>query len=97
MISILKSTNSKKLILCVELLEICSKNCDLNFHRYIGTKQYAQVFLKLLERWRGKGFVHKFYTNEMKKRWDKIENLLLYLIQLWADTFIMKEDENPGF
>ena len=28
---------------------------------------------------------------------DKIENLLLYLIQLWADTFIMMEDENPGF
>ena len=33
----------------------------------------------------------------MKKRWDKIENLLLYLIQLWADTFMMMEDENPGF
>jgi len=50
MLSILKTTNSKKIILCVELLEILSKNCDLNFHRYIGTKQYAQVFLKLLER-----------------------------------------------
>lgn len=33
----------------------------------------------------------------MKKRWDKIEDLLLYLIQLWADTFMMLEDEYPGF
>ena len=33
----------------------------------------------------------------MKKRWDQIEDLLLYLIQLWADTFMMMEDEYPGF
>lgn len=67
------------------------------FHRYIGTKSFAPVFLKLLERKRGKSIKSKFYTKEMKKRWELIENLLLYLIQLWADTFMMREDEFPGF
>ena len=33
----------------------------------------------------------------MKKRWDQIEELILYLNQLWADTFMMMEDEYPGF
>ena len=55
------------------------------------------MFLKLLERKRGKGLKHKFYTKDVKKRWDRIEEVLLYLIQLWADTFMMMEDEYPGF
>jgi len=53
--------------------------------------------LKLLERKRGKGIKHKFYPKDMKLRWDKIESILLYLVQLWADTFMMVEDEFPGF
>jgi hypothetical protein len=55
------------------------------------------VFLKLLDRKRGKGIKHRFYNKDMKKRWTQIEIILLYLIQLWADTFMMKEDEYPGF
>jgi hypothetical protein len=58
---------------------------------------YAQTFVKLLERRRGKGLKHKFWSKEVKKRWDLIEDTLLYLIQLWADTFMMYEDEFPGF
>ena len=96
-LGVLQSTNSKRIVLAVELLELCSKNGDLNFHKYIGTKKFASVFLKLLERRRGKGIKHKFYTKDVKRRWDKIEEELLYLIQLWADTFMMMEDDYPGF
>ena len=92
-----EGNNSKRILLAVELLELCSKNGDLNFHKYIGTKKFAFAFLKLLERRRGKGIKHKFYTKDVKRRWDKIEEELLYLIQLWADTFMMMEDDYPGF
>lgn len=77
---VLETNNSKRILLAVELLELCSKNGDLNFHKYIGTKKFSTVFLKLLERKRGKGIKHKFYTKDVKKRWDKIEEMLLYLI-----------------
>ena len=64
----------------MQMIEICSKNGDLLFHKYIGTKSFATIFLKLLDRKRGKGIKHKFYSKEMKKRWDSIEGMLLYLI-----------------
>lgn len=96
-LQVLQSNNSKRILLAVELLELCSKNGDLNFHKYIGTKKFAYAFLKVLERRRGKGIKHKFYSKDVKKRWDKIEEVLLYLIQLWADTFMMMEDDYPGF
>jgi hypothetical protein len=53
--------------------------------------------MKILERKRGKGIKHKFWSKDVKKRWDKIEDILLYMIQLWADAFMMLEDEYPGF
>ena len=59
---------------------MCSKNGDANFHRYLGTQSYASVFLKLLERKRGKGIKHKFYNKDQKKRWDKIEEILMYML-----------------
>jgi hypothetical protein len=62
------------------LIEICSINGNLEFHKYLGTKSFVPIFLKLLERKRGKGIKHKFYQKEMKKRWDQIEELLLHLI-----------------
>jgi hypothetical protein len=96
-LSVLQGNNSKRILLAVELLELCSKNGDLNFHKYIGTKKFASAFLKVLERRRGKGIKHKFYSKDVKKRWDKVEELLLYLVQLWADTFMMMEDDYPGF
>ena len=96
-LAILQSNNSKRILLCVELIEIVSKNGNLNFHRYLATKQYARVLLKILERRRGKGLKHKFWSKDVKKRWDRIEDILLYLVQLWADAFMMLEDEYPGF
>lgn len=30
-------------------------------------------------------------------RWEKAEQKLLGLIQMWSDTFMMQEDEFPGF
>ena len=97
-LQILDCSNSKRVILCLQLVEVCSKNGNLQFHKYIGTKHFVPTFLKLLERKRGKNKLkYKFYPKDMKKRWDQIEDLILYLIQLWADTFMMMEDEYPGF
>lgn len=77
---VLKCDKSKRIVLAVELLEICSKNGDLNFHRYVATMEFCKQLVKLLERRRGKGFVHNFYNKEQRRRWDKIEELILYLI-----------------
>ena len=97
-LKVLKTSNSKRVLLAMELLEIASKNGDKQLHRYLSTTEYAKVFLRLLERKRGKGyFKHMADSKDTKRRWDSIEHMLLYLIQLWADTFIMHEDEYPGF
>lgn len=39
----------------------------------------------------------RFSSNETKTRKLTIENKVLYLIQLWADTFMMHEDKYPYF
>jgi hypothetical protein len=39
----------------------------------------------------------KIETKQNKALREKIEEQLLYLIQLWSDTFMMKEDQYPGF
>mmetsp|Transcript_34586 Transcript_34586/g.52912 ORF Transcript_34586/g.52912 Transcript_34586/m.52912 type:complete len:107 (+) Transcript_34586:39-359(+) len=39
---ILKTNNSKRILLCLELVEVCSKNGNLNFHRFLGTKGFAE-------------------------------------------------------
>ena len=96
-IKVFKTDKSRRILLAVQLLELCSKNGNLQFHRYCATQEFAKTLAKLLERKRGKSFAAKFYNKEKKRRWDKIEAMLLYLIQLWADAFIMHEDEYPGF
>ena len=73
-LKVLKGDKSKRILLALQLLEIASKNGDLNLHRYLSTTEFLKVFLKLLERKRGKAFFkHMADTKETKRRWDTIE------------------------
>lgn len=50
--------------------------------------------MKLLRFKRKKaGIFEKMTYNE--KNWTQIEEKVLYVIQLWADTFMMNEDDFP--
>lgn len=52
----------------------------------------------ILKKRRGKAnLLKKFETGDKKFLWRDAEDLALSLIQLWADTFMMKEDSFPGF
>lgn len=73
-LKVLKTDKSKRIIIAMELLEMASKNGDMNLHRYLSTTEYAKVFLKLLERKRGKAiFKHMGDSKDTKRRWDSIE------------------------
>lgn len=90
--------NSKRFYQLVSLLEACSKNSNRLFHRCLSTTAFADAFLSSLKRVRGKHKVmQKMESKEVRNRWEKAEFQLLGLIQIWADTFMMQEDEFPGF
>mmetsp|Transcript_3591 Transcript_3591/g.3543 ORF Transcript_3591/g.3543 Transcript_3591/m.3543 type:complete len:119 (-) Transcript_3591:1253-1609(-) len=94
----LKSKNSKEVSFIIELLEICSKNGNHFFHKLLAQDQFSEIFLLLLKSRRGKtGLFKKFQSKQVKLSWEKSQDQLLYLIQLWSDTFMMHEDEYPGF
>lgn len=46
----LLSPNSKKIKFTLDLIEICSKNGNLNFHRLLSTKVFSELFMNLLKR-----------------------------------------------
>jgi hypothetical protein len=59
---------------------------------------FHQQFLLILKSRRGKaGLKEKVRGKNKKAGWDTNQDKLLGLIQLWADAFIMKEDQYPGF
>ncbi|KAL4494607.1 hypothetical protein ABPG72_004509 [Tetrahymena utriculariae] len=79
----------------VQILETLVKNCNQNFHHDVDSKDFQDAILKLLQRKRGKkGFFKQIKQNN--KNWEVIENKVLYLIQLWYDTFMMHEEEYPN-
>lgn len=39
----------------------------------------------------------KMESKQNREVREKLEEQLLYMIQLWSDTFMMKEDQYPGF
>jgi hypothetical protein len=50
MYNALKSQNSKKVKFTLELIELCSKNGNINFHRILSDKDFSELFLLLLKR-----------------------------------------------
>ena len=39
----------------------------------------------------------KIESRQSKEVRERVEEKILYLVQLWSDTFMMKEDQYPGF
>jgi hypothetical protein len=80
LLKVVKCDNSKRLIWVVELIELCSKNGDHLFHKFLGSNEFMKYLVKLLDRKRGKSMAASFYDKKTKLRWDKIENTVLYMI-----------------
>eukprot|EP00826_Nyctotherus_ovalis_P055910 TRINITY_DN7479_c0_g1_i5.p1 TRINITY_DN7479_c0_g1~~TRINITY_DN7479_c0_g1_i5.p1 ORF type:complete len:471 (+),score=110.99 TRINITY_DN7479_c0_g1_i5:73-1485(+) len=107
LIEILKSKKSKCVLLALDIIETCSKNGKELFHKKICTQEFMKVLLKqlkyvsfifLLDQCRGKSKMFRsFVSVESKARRQTLENKILYLIQLWADAFMMHEDSYPFF
>lgn len=80
------------------LLETCVKNCNIHFHRYVCTRGLMPSIVQLLKRRRKKlNLVEKLAGIYKNPGWRKIEDRVLALVQLWADTFMMQEDTYPAF
>jgi hypothetical protein len=86
---------SKYHALC--LIEIISKNGNIKIHEPLTNKKFLDGFMLLLKRKRGKaGILAKKEKGTDKIYKEKAEQKALYLIQLWADTFMMHQDRFSG-
>jgi hypothetical protein len=79
------------------LVEICSKNGNIKLHEQLTKKRFLDSFMTLLKIKRGKkGILSKKEKGMNKYYKEKAEIKALYLIQLWADTFMMHQDRFKG-
>jgi len=101
----LRSTNVNVLKLSLNLLEMCVKNCNIKFHQYVNNSHFLDVLVKHLKNRRPKkSTILKKLPNPLggtsqkkKESMVDIEEKILYLVQLWADTFMMYEDKFPCY
>lgn len=78
------------------MLEVLSKNGSLKFHEFMAREDFMAEFIKCVRVVRGKGgFFSKFETKAKRELREKMEDQALYMLQLWADTFMMYQDEYP--
>eukprot|EP01016_Furgasonia_blochmanni_P037846 TRINITY_DN4500_c0_g1_i3.p1 TRINITY_DN4500_c0_g1~~TRINITY_DN4500_c0_g1_i3.p1 ORF type:complete len:679 (+),score=146.98 TRINITY_DN4500_c0_g1_i3:146-2182(+) len=92
MIRLFKSSKSRVIYNTILVLDCFVKNCQMRFHYEVTSKRFQEALLRLLKRKRGKaGLFDSMFKD--KKLWEKIETKVLYLIQLWADTFMMHQDD----
>ena len=93
------SDNSIVLQQLVQVIEFCSKNGNVMFLKALSTRVFEQPFLKMLTIKRGKmnKVKLKLMKQQVRMRREQTENQLLALVQMWADTFMMKEDDFPSF
>jgi len=78
---VLKIDNSKRFSKVVHLIEACSKNGNLIFHKCVSTDAYVDVLLASLKRVRGKHkVIKKLETKAVSLRWENSESQLLGLI-----------------
>jgi hypothetical protein len=95
---LLRSTHLHLIELVLALLDSCVKNCGMNFHYYANKGALVPALIKLLRRRRRKlNVLDKLAGLYKDKGWRKVEDQVLGLIQLWADTFMMHEDKYPTF
>lgn len=96
--TVLRSGKAVRTLLALHLLEVCSKNGSVYLHKMLATPVFCETLLRLLKRRRGKGgLMAKLEKKEKKRVWFDVEEKTLYLVQLWADTFMMHEDDFPAF
>ena len=83
----------------VQVVEFCSKNGNIVFLKALSAKVFENALLNLLKMSRGKMNKVKLKLMKQKERIRRTqtEQQLLGLIQMWADTFMMKQDEFPAF
>ena len=83
----------------IQLLDTVSKNGTARFHKCLAADVFTNSFLNQLKITRGK--INKVKLKVMKPverlRRERSEKMMLALIQIWADTFMMEEDQYPGF
>ena len=81
------------------MLDTVSKNGTARFHTCLAVDAFTNAFLNQLKLTRGK--INKVKLKVMKPpermRREQSEKMMLSLIQIWADTFMMEEDQYPGF
>ena len=97
-VQLLKQDNSVTVFGVVRLLEFLSKNTSPIFHQYLASKNHSEAFLLALRRVRGKkSLKNKLEKKDVQARWAKSDQILLSLVQLWADTFMMHQEKYPGY
>ena len=81
------------------MIDFVSKNGSPLFLKALSTKPFENAFLNALKLCRGKinKVKLKLLSRQVRLRREQTEAQLLMLIQMWADTFMMKEDQFPGF
>ena len=95
---IFKTEKYKRVHLALQMIEILSKNGSLEFHEYLSQEEFLREFMRWLKILRGKGgLFSRFESNGKKELREKNQEQALYLLQLWADAFMMYQDQYPGF
>jgi hypothetical protein len=95
---IFKGQKMKRCYLALQMLEVISKHSSIEFHEYLSRDIFLLEFIKIFKVLRGKGGLFSRFESKAKKEMrENVEDLGLYLLQLWADTFMMYQDKYPGF
>ena len=89
----LRSSDVKRRLKTLYFLEILVKNCKMRFHYFLFSKKFCKTLLKILGKRRGKSNFLNSLISKKKDYQKEIEDRLLFLIQLWFDTFMLHEDE----
>ena len=96
--AVFKSEKVQKQYYSLLMLEILSKHGSLQFHQYLAEDKFIIQFAKCFKLCRGKkGIFTRFESNKTREMRQNVEHHALYLLQLWADTFMMHQETYPGF
>jgi len=84
---------SPKIVLnTIQLLETLCKNCNMRFLYELNNKKLVEALMKTLALRRERTKKPK-KAKPVDKLTLQVEDKILYLIQLWADTFMMHQEE----
>lgn len=93
LVNIISTGRSYQRWKALRVIEFLTKNCGNLFHRYLLNPKFCMTALKILEKRRGKLSILNPLISTNKQIQRSIEDKLLFLIQIWADTFMLHEEE----